>query len=206
MKKLMLILLTAAMLLMISCENISSHDDTTSADQQLIESIQSANNKQDISLNQLPAASQNVLTQDYSESYAEESQMAPELGYEIKMRKGVGTRIGEQCEVYFDLNGRQLIPYSATGRGMVYSRGGLDRNECFELVLPVTFIMPDGSTITIENEEGYMEIRNWFTDNPEANERPALQYPINIMYSDSTVVTINSVEEMEQAYENCGGG
>ena len=75
--------------------------------------------------------------------------------------------------------------------------------ECFELVYPVTFIMPDGSTITIENDEGWGDLREWYMNNNETEEEPALQYPVNISYEDGTTVTINSDEEMEAAEADC---
>ena len=75
--------------------------------------------------------------------------------------------------------------------------------ECFELVLPVSFVMPDGSTITIENDEGWGDLREWYMNNNETEEEPALQYPVNISYEDGTTVTINSDEEMEAAEADC---
>jgi len=78
-----------------------------------------------------------------------------------------------------------------------------DDRECFELVLPVTFVMPDGSTITIENDEGWGNLRDWYMHNNETEEEPALQYPVDISYEDGTTLTINSEEEMAAAEEDC---
>ena len=78
-----------------------------------------------------------------------------------------------------------------------------DDRECFELVLPVTFVMPDGSTITIENDEGWGNLRDWYMHNNETEEEPALQYPVDISYEDGTTLTINSDEEMAAAEEDC---
>ena len=78
-----------------------------------------------------------------------------------------------------------------------------DDRECFELVLPVTFVMPDGSTITVENDEGWGNLRDWYMNNNETEEEPALQYPVDISYEVGTTLTINSDEEMEAAEEDC---
>ena len=78
-----------------------------------------------------------------------------------------------------------------------------DDRECFELVLPVTFIMPDGSTISVENDEGWGNLWDWYMNNNETEEEPALQYPVDISYEDGTTLTINSDEEMEAAEEDC---
>ena len=75
--------------------------------------------------------------------------------------------------------------------------------DCFELVLPISFVMPDGSTINVENEEGWGDLREWYMNNNETEEEPALQYPVDISYEDDTTVTINSDEEMEAAEANC---
>ena len=78
-----------------------------------------------------------------------------------------------------------------------------DDRECFELVLPVTFVMPDGSTISVENDEGWGNLWDWYMNNNETEEEPALQYPVDISYEDGTTLTINSDEEMEAAEEDC---
>jgi len=78
-----------------------------------------------------------------------------------------------------------------------------DDRECFELVLPVTFVMPDGSTISVENDEGWGNLRDWYMNNNGTEEEPALQYPVDISYEDGTTLTINSEEEMAAAEEDC---
>ncbi|MBI9073511.1 MAG: hypothetical protein JEY94_18055 [Melioribacteraceae bacterium] len=176
----------------------------TNNDAALIKAIQEAN-KQSINEADLPSSAKTVLESGYSESYVEEAKMAPQLGYEVGLRRGLGTRMGERNEAYFDINGRELI---ADGKDPRNGRGsgddGKDRKECFSLVLPVNFTMPDGSTITIENDEGWMAIREWFETNPESREKPLLQYPVDIKFEDGTISTINSDEEMEAVYLVCG--
>jgi hypothetical protein len=80
------------------------------------------------------------------------------------------------------------------------------KRECFELEFPVQFLMPDGSIITLDNEEGYMNIRNWYLENPESEQEALMQYPVEIVYEtelgDSSVV-INSEEAMATAKEAC---
>ena len=88
-----------------------------------------------------------------------------------------------------------------------YRRCG-DRDDdkdraCFALVYPVTFIMPDGSTITVADREDWAELKAWYETNPDAEERPTLQYPVDITYRDGTTQTINNDEEMRIAKEDC---
>ena len=77
-----------------------------------------------------------------------------------------------------------------------------DNRECFELVLPVSFVMPDGSTITVENDSGWVDLRNWYETNPVTEGRPELQYPVDILFDDETV-TINNAEEMNMVKREC---
>ena len=77
-----------------------------------------------------------------------------------------------------------------------------DNRECFELVLPVSFVMPDGSTITVENDSGWVDLRSWYETNPDAEGRPELQYPVDILFDDETV-TINNAEEMNMVKREC---
>jgi hypothetical protein len=81
--------------------------------------------------------------------------------------------------------------------------------ECYEYILPISFTMPDGTTIVIENEEGWLSLREWYVSNGEAEEEPLLQYPVNIVLFDDegeeTTVTINNEEEMNAVDEECWG-
>ncbi len=78
--------------------------------------------------------------------------------------------------------------------------------DCFEYVLPVTFLMPDGSTITVEDEEGWYSLRVWYEENRGYEEEPSIQYPIDISQETEEgliTVTLTSGEEMEEVYSEC---
>ena len=81
-----------------------------------------------------------------------------------------------------------------------------DERDCFEYVLPVTFLMPDGSTITVEDEEGWYSLRVWYEENRGYEEEPSIQYPITISQETEEgliTVTLTSGEEMEEVYSEC---
>jgi len=79
-----------------------------------------------------------------------------------------------------------------------------DKKPCFLMIYPVTYIMPDGSTITGNNrKEIGIAIKAWHEANPGSKERPVLQYPVEIKYKDGTVKTINNKEEMRRAKADC---
>jgi hypothetical protein len=86
--------------------------------------------------------------------------------------------------------------------------GGSEPEDCYEFVYPITYIMPDGSTVTGNSgEEVGIAIRNWYTANPGVTGDPVLQYPVDIIFDDGTTVTVNSDEELRQAIATyCGGG
>ena len=183
-----------------ACDNDS--DVMTDAD--LILAIQTANNKQTVTAAALPTDASNVLADDFSESYVDEAKLAPELGYEVGMRRGEGVLMGERNRIYFDLNGRVLRGDGDRDRERRRGEEGSDRRECFRLVFPVTFIMPDGTEITGDSEEEVgMAMREWYANNPGVEEGPELQYPVDIMFEDLSTLTVNSNEEMRAAYENC---
>ena len=90
------------------------------------------------------------------------------------------------------------------GRG----RDWVENKKCFSLVYPVSYLMPDGTTIEIsaDDEESWAEYKSWYDDNPESDERPSLQYPVEINYrteEGTETQIINSEEEMISAKEEC---
>lgn len=197
----MLGFLAIVILTFTSCSKSESKINKGNADANLITAIQKASNKQNITIGELPAPSKTVLSYDYADDYIDQAKLAPELGYEVDMRCEKGPRVGEFRQAYFDLNGRHLRADHG-GKG---DHGDKERPDkmCFELVLPVTFDMPDDSEINIENKEDWQLIKDWYAEYPDVTEKPELQYPVDIKYRDGTVKTINSKEEMMEARKDC---
>jgi len=142
----------------------------------------------------LPSLSRTVIDQDYNDYIEIDAKMASGLGYQVSM-DGKGYKPGDHNEVYFNLKGRKLKSKR--------DRGGKDGFKCFELVLPVTFVMPDGSSIAVEDENGYMAVRDWYGNNSDSKEKPTLQYLVNIIYRDGSTKTINNAEEMKSTKADC---
>lgn len=86
---------------------------------------------------------------------------------------------------------------------LLLAREGCKRVRCFDLVYPFSFTMPDGSTITLNSKDDKSLIRDWYVANPGTNERPVLQFPLDIEFQDGTVQTINDQTELEAAKESC---
>ena len=179
-------------------------DDDALSDAELILAIQNASNKQTIDATALPTDASALLGQDYSESFIEIAQLAPEYGYEVSMRRGEGSRIGERNEIYFNREGRQLRREGERGGERTRGEEGRDREECFELVFPITLVMPDGTEITGENAvEIRTSVAEWYENNPNVAGEPQLQFPVDIVFEDGSTLTVNSHEEIREAYSNC---
>lgn len=86
-------------------------------------------------------------------------------------------------------------------------RNGNHRNNCFELVFPITMTLPDGTTVTGEDKESLRDqIKDWYENNSDVEEKPTLVYPIDVeMKEDGSIVTVNSAEELATLKEDCRG-
>ena len=185
-------LILLSLLIFIGCENSMTKSDEMSDDQLMQEIIDAE--QIDINMTDLPSLSRTVIDQDFNDYIEIDAKMASGLGYQVSM-DGKGYKPGDHNEVYFNLEGRKL-----KHRRNIADKGGF---KCFELVLPITFIMPDSSSITVEDENGYMAVRAWYENNSDSNEKPTLQYPVNIIYRDGDTQTINNDEEMGSTKADC---
>ena len=181
-----------SLLILAGCDNIMTKPVDTS-DDQLIEYIINADQK-NVSLEDLPSLSISTINQDYSDYIEIDASMATGLGYQVSM-DGKNYKPGDHNEVYFNLKGRKLI----------HKKGRPNRGDfkCLELVLPITFNMPDGSHIIVENENAYGDVKAWYINHPGSKEKPSMQYPVNIIYKDGITETIYDVEEMRSIKDVC---
>ena len=202
------IFIIAVLMMIVGCQKAPT-GSVGMSDAELIQLIIDAN-KVDVPMDEMPSQSQTVIEEDYNDYMGMAAKKAAGLGYEVDLA-GVGRRYGDRNEVYFNLEGRKLDPNDWGRKGGDWDKDGWDRDDdkedwkCFDLVFPITFDMPDGSTITVtsDDEDGWAEIKAWYETNPDAEEKPALQYPVEIIYEDETI-TINDDDEMRAAYRLCG--
>lgn len=78
-------------------------------------------------------------------------------------------------------------------------------DKCFKIILPVSFNMPDGTTFTVDTKEDWRELKAWHDANPGYDEKPVMQFPVEIQYKDSTIVIVNTNEELRAYRKECGG-
>ncbi len=77
-----------------------------------------------------------------------------------------------------------------------------DKNDCFELVYPITYIMPDGTQISGTEEELNTAMKAWYENHPDSKAKPALEYPVEIIIGD-LIKTINDEAAMIAAKKDC---
>jgi len=81
-----------------------------------------------------------------------------------------------------------------------------NKNEksCFYFVYPISYTMPDASTVSGNSEEEIeVAIKAWYEANPEVKEKPELQFPVDVLFDEGTTKTISTEEELKAAYEWC---
>ena len=78
-----------------------------------------------------------------------------------------------------------------------------DKDDCFELLLPLNINLPDGTSFTINEEEDWNAVKEWYESNPDTEEELSLEYPVEVKLEDGEVLTINNEEEMEALKEDC---
>ena len=82
-----------------------------------------------------------------------------------------------------------------------------DEQACYAFVYPISYTMPDESTIEISSEEdesGWMSIREYYQANPSEEQEPTLQFPVDIIFETEdgdVTITISSGEDLNSFEE-----
>lgn len=80
-----------------------------------------------------------------------------------------------------------------------------EEEECFEINYPITLILPDGTQAAVnDDEELETTIDTYYDNNPNDTGEVSVVYPINVtMLEDSSIVTIDNDEELDDLFEEC---
>lgn len=79
-----------------------------------------------------------------------------------------------------------------------------DERKCFEYVYPLSYLMPDDTTISGDNEEHLNEqLKAWYNANPNADKRHELIFPIDVRLDDGTILSVEHKEDFEAIYKDC---
>ena len=181
------------------------------SDAELVQAIIDAEDKTEVSMEELPSVARGTMEEDYLNEYLHlYSMKASMLGYEVSIAGRAGNS-GKRGEVYFDIDGKKLDPDNYRGKedgewSEANDRGTKTDWRCFDIVYPITIQMPDGSTLSIDGEEDTdLEIvKNYYEEN-DSEEKPSMVFPITIITYEGVTKTISSEEEMSDAYRGCSG-
>ena len=80
-------------------------------------------------------------------------------------------------------------------------------DDCYEYSYPITYILPDYSTVEIassDDESAWGLIRRFYEENPEVEGEPTLQFPLEIVFQgDMVFVFETNAEYASFVEENC---
>ena len=124
-----------------------------------------------------------------------DSENGPEIKYPFSISLD-----GSTFYVNNDFDFLELIYLIITVCGDI--EGDFDE-ECFEFVYPISFILPDGSEITINLEEDWDKLDLWYEENEDSDEEPEIVYPFDVILDDDEVITITDDEDLEDLEEYC---
>ncbi len=79
------------------------------------------------------------------------------------------------------------------------------KEQCFYLMYPVTYTLPDGTTASGNKETVWETIKAWYEANPDSEEKPSLNYPVEIKHKDGTFETIADEAAMINLKADCYG-
>jgi hypothetical protein len=193
----------------ISCsdnnESIDQFQDLT--DSQLIELIKADNNKQEVSLSEMPNISQSIISETFNYAIVQSIFHAENYGYEVLMNRSNRSLISllTNMNIYFDNDGELL------SNDFEDEFDEWDQSMCFDVEFPISVNLSDGSIVTISNEdELYEGIEEYYEMGDEGN-LPEINFPINIIFyfeNDNNseyeeIVEINNYEELEMYFEMC---
>ena len=209
MKKLFAIILPLTILFLVS--GCAKDEPKGMSDAELVQAIIDAEDKTEVSMEELPSVARGTMEEDYLNEYLHlYSMKASMLGYEVSIAGRPGNS-GKRGEVYFDIDGKKLDPGNYRGKedgewSEANDRGAKTDWRCFDIVYPITIQMPDGSTLSIDGEEDTdLEIvKNYYEEN-DTEEKPSMVFPITIITYEGVTKTISSEEEMSDAYRGCSG-
>jgi len=77
-----------------------------------------------------------------------------------------------------------------------------NNEECFEFIYPISFVLPDGSEITINSDEDWDKIDLWYEENKDSEEEPEIVYPFDVIVEGETI-TVNGEEDLDRLEDYC---
>ncbi|WP_235298619.1 hypothetical protein [Portibacter marinus] len=77
-------------------------------------------------------------------------------------------------------------------------------HRCYRVNFPVTVVFPDGTTSEVEDREQFLvTVKGWKESNPDAEERPTLEFPFTITRIDGETIEVTSQEQVRELRKMC---
>ena len=178
------------------------------SDYELIQLIKAADDKQEISLSEIPDLSQTTISETFEFSIVQSVYHAPNLGYEVNVqREGTRSLINllAAINIYFNEYGELLSD------NFENEYEEWDQNMCFDIEFPISINLNDGSVVTISNDEELYDGIEEYYEMDESNNLPEINFPINIIFyyenengiESEELVEIGDYDELEIYFEMC---
>lgn len=74
---------------------------------------------------------------------------------------------------------------------------------CLKLVYPVSYQMPDDSVITGDEKTLEIDLKAWYENNPDVEEKPILIYPVDVILKDESTQSVENEEAMIELKKDC---
>ena len=178
-----------------------------------IELIKNHDNKIEISFDDLPEISQSYINSLENNITAQQILHAQNIGYEVKIKRESRSLVSllNALYIYFDQNGGILFDdnYDQDSDGDYDIFDEWENFMCFDLQFPVSVSMPDGSQISVANEDELYEATELYYEmSDEYDSLPEINFPFNIVFyyedengnENEEVVGVGSYEELEMYF------
>ena len=77
-------------------------------------------------------------------------------------------------------------------------------HHCFRFVYPLSIAFPDGNTVEVGGPlQMRQAIRAWHQNNPDAEDRPELVFPIQVELEDGEIATVENADQFQSLLDSC---
>ena len=218
MKKYIYLLLLS--IFVVSCSNSDANQTTENmSSAEHIQLIKNHDGKIEISFEELPEVSKNYINSLENNVTTGQILHAESLGYEVQINRETKSLVSllNMIYIYFDQDGELLFDdgYDENNDGNYDVFEQWENFMCFDVQFPISVNMPDGSQISIGNENELFEaVESYYEMNDEFEGSAEINFPFNIIfyYEDENgneaedIVGVESYEELEMYYELCEEG
>ncbi len=77
------------------------------------------------------------------------------------------------------------------------------RHDCFTIVYPVTLVFPESTLEVADADEMKLALMDWRENNPDSDEHPTFEFPIDIEARNGEILTVDSEEAFHDLKIRC---